>query len=166
MKVWIATAALLLAGCASAPPAPLLGWSGKLGYRVEAHAGQRAQAGSALFELVGNASAGSLLLTSPLGTSLAQAQWSPQGLSLSDGKSERTFGSLEELGAALGESLQGPPLPLAALFDWLQNRPVAGLPFEREGAALLQLGWRIERPEPQRLNLSQGPMSLRLVLSP
>ncbi len=166
MKAWIAAVALLLAGCASAPPAPLAGWSGKLGYRVEATAGQRAQAGSALFELAGSASAGSLLLTSPLGTTLAQAQWGPQGLSLSDGKSERSFGSLEALGVALGEALQGPALPLAALFDWLQDRPLAGLPFEREGAVLLQLGWRIERPEPQRLTLTQGPMSLRLVLSP
>jgi outer membrane lipoprotein LolB len=162
----IAAAALLLAGCASAPPPPPAGWSGKLGYRVEATSSQRAQAGSALFELSGNASAGSLLLTSPLGTTLAQAQWSAEGLSLNDGKSQRAFASLDELGAALGEALQGPALPLAALFAWLQDRPVAELPFERDGAALLQLGWRIERPEPQRLHLSQGGMSLRLIVSP
>jgi len=161
-----ATLALLLAGCASAPPAPVLGWSGKLGYRMEATGSQRAQAGSALFELQGDAMSGSLLLTSPLGTTLAQAQWSPQGLSLSDGKSQRSFASLEELGAALGDALQGPPLPLGALFDWLHDKPVAALPFERDGAALIQLGWRIERPDPQRLHLSQGGMSLRLVLSP
>lgn len=170
MRLALATLALLSA-CASAPPPPSQGWSGKLGYRVDATAVQRAQAGSALFELQGSAGQGSLLLQTPLGAALAEARWGPQGLSLHDGKAEQRFASLDELGAALGERLQAAPLPLAALFDWLQGRPWPGAPHAQDAEGLLQLGWRVQR-ETQRLRLSRaaegasGAITLTLILSP
>lgn len=164
-------AALLLAACAATPPAPVSGWSGKLGYRVEAGASQRAQAGSALFELQGDAAAGSLQLQTALGTALADARWDGDGLRLHDGRESRQFASLEALGVALGETLQGPPLPLAALFDWLRARPWPGAPHRRDGDGFTQLGWQVQ-PEPGRLRLSRnaeggnGAMTLTLILSP
>ncbi len=167
-------AALLLAllgACASPPQPPSQGWSGKLGYRVDASATQRAQAGSALFELLGDARNGSLLLQTPLGAALAQARWGAQGLWLGDGQQEQRYASLDELGAALGERLQTAPLPLAALFDWLQGRAWPDAPHEQQGEALLQLGWRVLR-DGQRLYLTRaaegtaGAITLTLIISP
>lgn len=169
----------LLSACASAPVAPPAaspppaptGWSGKLGYRVDASSSQRAQAGSALFELQGDAREGSLLLQTPLGAALAQARWGPQGLSLSDGQQAQRFDSLDELGAALGERLQAAPLPLAALFDWLRDRPWPGAPHAPRADGLQQLGWHVQRDGP-RLRLSRaaegasGAITLTLILSP
>lgn len=169
----------LLSACASAPVAPVAppaapahaGWSGKLGYRVDASPHQRAQAGSALFELQGDAREGALLLQTPLGAALAEARWGPQGLSLSDGQQQQHFGSLDELGAALGERLQAAPLPLAALFDWLQDRPWAGAPHAKQTDGLQQLGWQVQR-DGQRLRLSRaaegasGAIILTLILNP
>lgn len=161
----------LLSACASPPQPPKQGWSGKLGYRVDATAAQRAQAGSALFELQGDAREGALLLQTPLGAALAEARWGPQGLSLSDGRQEQRLASLDELGAALGERLQAAPLPLAALFDWLQGRPWPGAPHAQDADGLLQLGWRVQR-EGQRLRLlraaegGSGAITLTLILNP
>lgn len=171
MKSWLAIAALLLSACATPPPPPPQGWSGKLGYRVEASGTQRAQAGSALFELQGDASAGRMLLNSPLGTSLAEASWSGDGAWLRDGEQERRYASIAELGQALGEALQGPPLPLQALVDWLQGRPWPQAAHQPLDVGFEQLGWRVESRPPQLL-LSRpaqggsGAMSLRLILSP
>ncbi len=171
MRRWTFIAALLLSACATPPAPPAQGWSGKLGYRVEASSNQRAQAGSALFELQGDAREGRMLLTSPLGTSLAEASWNQLGAWLRHGETEQSYESIEALGQALGEALQGPPLPLQALVDWLQGRPwpqAAHLPAE---GGFEQLGWRVEHRPPQLL-LSRpaqggsGAMSLRLILSP
>ncbi len=163
---------LLLAACAAPPRPPAQGWSGKLGYRVEAGVAQRAQAGSALFELEGDANAGRILLSSPLGSTLAEARWGTEGLSLFDGNERlQRFGSLEELGAALGERLQGAPLPLAALFDWLQDRPWPQAPHETRGQGFAQLGWTVIR-QAERLRLERaadgghGAMTLTLILTP
>ena len=158
----------LLAGCAAPPTAPPQGFSGKLGYRLEATPTQRAQAGSALFELEGGASTGRLLLTSPLGTALAEASWNARGAWLKTQEGERAYASLDELGLALGQTLQGPPLPLMALFDWLQGRPwpQAGHQLaDGVNRGFSQLGWRVEHRPPQ-LVLTQAGMSLRLILTP
>lgn len=157
--------ALLLAACASVSTPPPQGWSGKLGYRVEATASTRAQAGSALFELEGSAQAGSMRLTSPLGTLLAEARWGTQGVWLRTERGEQSYASLDELGAALGEALQGPPLPLVALFDWLQGRPSPAAAHAPAEGGFSQFGWRVEH-RPPLLLLQQAGMSLRLILSP
>lgn len=167
----VVAASAVLAACATPPPPPPQGWSGKLGYRVEPLEGQRPQAGSALFELHGNAQAGRLQLSSPLGTGLAEARWDADGVRLHDGRAWQGHASLADLGQALGEALQGPPLPLQALFDWLHARPWPHAAHEPQATGFVQLGWSVEWPEPQRLVLSRpaqgssGAMQLRFLLS-
>jgi outer membrane lipoprotein LolB len=163
----LALASLALAACAPLPPARPdgEGWQGKLGYRLEAADGERAQAGSAQFDLQGSARAGQLQLTSPLGTTLASASWGPQGLSLFDGRDTWTYADLDALGAALGERLGGLPLPLAALFDWLSGRPWAAAEHTARGPDQFeQLGWRVQRDGP-RLTLRQQRLTLTLLLA-
>jgi outer membrane lipoprotein LolB len=133
-------AALVLAGCATAPPpaGPML--SGRLSVRVD---GQPDKSVSAGFELSGSAERGSLLLTGPLGTGAAKATWQPGEALLQSGGSTQRHPDLDSLGqAALGE-----PLPLAALFDWLRGRAWAGAPSQPRadgGTGFEQLGWRID----------------------
>jgi outer membrane lipoprotein LolB len=94
-------------------------WSGRLGLTVDS---QPPQSYFANFMLQGNAQAGQLSLTSPLGSTLAVMQWQPsQALLRQPGKPTRNYASLEELAAAV----TGTPLPLAALFDWLHGKPQA-----------------------------------------
>ena len=106
-----------------------------------------------------------------MGTALADARWDGSGLRLHDGREARAFQTLDALGAALGEALQGPPLPLAALFDWLQARPWPGAAHTRDGNGFVQLGWQVQA-EPGRLRLSRageggaGAMTLTLILNP
>lgn len=160
--------ALGLAGC-STPPAPSQAgvWSGKLAYQMEAGVAQRAQAGSALFEWQGNAAQGQLNLSSPLGTSLASARWDAQGVWLEDAQGTRRFDTLETLGTALGEAMQGPPLPLQPLMHWLQGRPDPELPHTAQAEGFEQAGWRVQLA-PGRLTLNRpaqaGVGALRLVL--
>lgn len=162
----------VLAGCATLPSPITGGWSGKLGYRMDASSSQRAQAGSALFELQGDARTGRMLLTSPLGTALAEAQWNGQAVRLHDGQAWRDFPSLVALGEALGEALQGPPVPLHALFDWLQGRPTPGEDFvPAPDGGFLQAGWRVQRLGDAQLRIERsrpdgGRILLTLVLTP
>lgn len=113
-------ALLALAGCAQLPPrAPDTAfWQGRLALRIE---GAPPQFFSASFDLSGSATAGELLLTGPLGQSVAQLRWAP-GRAVWQGHGEtREFDTLD----ALSTQLSGTPLPLAALFDWLAGRPAA-----------------------------------------
>jgi outer membrane lipoprotein LolB len=73
----------------------------------------------ASFELSGQAQAGELTLSSPMGTTLAQLRWSPQyALLRSDGRT-RAFDSLE----ALAIEATGTDIPIPALFQWLRGQP-------------------------------------------
>ena len=169
MRRVLLVAAALLAGCAAPPPSSQ-GLSGKLGYQLEASAGQRAQAGSALFELQGDSSSGSLLLNSPLGTALAQARWDSSGIWLEDTHGPRRYADMDALGAALGLALQGPALPLRLLLDWLQGRPSSLAPYQDIENGFEQEGWQVLREDAQRLLLirpaqsGQGALRLRIVL--
>lgn len=108
--------AALVGGCATPPrPAGGAAWSGRLALRVDS---QPPQAFAALFDLQGRASEGELRLASPLGQTLATVRWSPQGAELQRGNDITRRGSLGELTA----ELTGAPLPIAALFDWLDGR--------------------------------------------
>jgi len=135
-------AVLLLAGCAT-PPAAAPGaerLSGRLSVRV---AGQAERSVSGGFELTGTAERGELLLTTPLGTTAARAQWSPGQAELRSGSDAWRFDTLDALATqALGE-----PVPLAALFDWLRGRPWAGAPSQPSAtgqAGFEQLGWQVD----------------------
>ena len=125
--------------------------SGRLALRVAAVAGEASRSVSAAFELRGDSRAGSLGLSTPLGSMLAQARWSPVEVVLTTPRETRRFASLDALTReALGESV-----PIEAWFDWLRGRPWPGAPSAPLDAAstapsnppvpsFRQLGWRVD----------------------
>lgn len=162
----LAVAALGLAACATTPhhvaapaasgptaavtPGPSY-FSGRISIVADpltspspaAHSAPTQRVYSAQFELQGDASQGSITLTSPLGTTLAQAQWTPGDVVLQDAQTTRHFTSLEQLStAALGE-----PIPLIELFDWIQGRPNPQQPSTPQappGTGFSQSGWQVD----------------------
>ena len=147
---WLAALASLallagvLAGCATPHAlAPSNVLAGQLAVRVENAAGAPVRSLSGGFELVGDAERGSLSLSSPLGTVLAQARWSPQQVLLVTSQGQTPYADLP----TLTRQLLGEELPVAALFDWLRGRPWPGAeslatrPPDDEG--FVQLGWRV-----------------------
>lgn len=76
------------------------------------------QAFSATFSLYGTPQRGLLVLTSPIGTTIARLEWQAEGASLDSGSSVRRFSSL----SALATEVTGTDLPVAALFAWLDGR--------------------------------------------
>jgi outer membrane lipoprotein LolB len=144
--------ALVVSGCATVPRLEPGGetLSGRLSLRVETFGMQPARTVSASFDLRGDARAGALGLSSPLGSMLAQARWSASEVVLITPQGTRSFASLDELTReALGESV-----PIEAWFDWLRGRPwpeVASEPLvSAPGAAasaptgFAQLGWTVD----------------------
>ena len=79
---------------------------------------------AALFDLRGSAETGTLSLTTPIGSTLAQLQWAPGEALLKDGSNARRFDSVD----ALIEAATGAAIPVGALFGWLagRNEPVPG----------------------------------------
>ncbi|QHI99439.1 outer membrane lipoprotein LolB [Xylophilus rhododendri] len=127
-----ACALALLSGCATpaanvaptqgqaASAVPVERWNGRLALQVE---DAPSQSFYAMFELQGNAGAGSLTLTTPIGNILAVLRWTADGASLErGGQSEpQRFASLDELAARA----TGTAIPVASLFDWLDGKPAA-----------------------------------------
>ena len=118
----LAAAAIVgaLTACAQPPrlPAgesPHNHWSGRLALQVEDAASQSFSAG---FELQGQPDRGQLTLFNPLGNVMALLEWTPEQATLVSGEDRRTSDSLE----ALVQELLGSPIPIAALFDWLQGK--------------------------------------------
>jgi outer membrane lipoprotein LolB len=138
-----AACALLLAACATPRVDSMLAGpalSGRLSVRVDA---EPVRAVNATFELRGDAQRGMMVLSSPLGSTLAEARWSPQETVLSVPGNQTRYADLDELAAqALGERL-----PMAALFDWLRGRPWDGAPSaplaDDSSMGFAQLGWQI-----------------------
>lgn len=138
-----AACALLLNACATPksppldPDAPYL--SGRLSVRVDA---EPVRAVTAAFELQGDAHQGVMVLTSPLGATMAEARWSPAATVLTVPGAQSRYADLDDLAAqALGERL-----PMAALFDWLRGRPWAGAvarPLANAAPGFEQLGWQV-----------------------
>lgn len=145
-----------LAGCATPVrqmPAETAHWEGRFALSYQAPAGQ-AQSTSATFELTGSPEQGRLVLGSPLGTALAEIHWSPDQALLQQAQHTRQFSSLEEL---LVQTL-GTPIPIRALFAWLEGRPTPGLGWETDFSGLAQGRLQAVHPEPQ-------PITLRVLLS-
>ncbi|WP_394787345.1 lipoprotein insertase outer membrane protein LolB [Rhodoferax sp.] len=96
-------------------------WSGRLALQVD---DANSPSFSASFELKGSAEQGELTLFNPLGGTVARMVWAPGSATLYANGEVRPFDSLD----ALVAQATGAPLPLAALFDWLQgsNTPVPG----------------------------------------
>ena len=138
-------AALLIAGCASVPEAARPGagatLSGRLAVRVDGIDGAAPRSVSATFELQGAADAGSLSLSTPLGSLLAQARWAPGSVVLATPQGKTSFVDLD----ALTREVLGESLPVAALFDWLRGRPWPGAASTATVApaepGFEQLGW-------------------------
>ncbi len=143
--------AALLSACATHPP-PLPGhvYSGKLAVRTDASSDQPSRAVSGQFELSGNASSGQLVLTSPIGTTVARARWSdpvgaqgvPSKIELESDGGTTHYATLEDMmQRAIGDQL-----PLPAMFDWLSGRPWPYAPVQSGDAtgSFSQLGWRVD----------------------
>lgn len=126
VAVLLCALAAVLAGCAHTPagtPGAAAGngqpqsyWRGRLALRVETPEPSSYYAG---FELSGQARAGDLVLSTPLGTTLAQLHWSPDIALLRSNGTTRAFDSLD----ALATEATGTDIPIAALFQWLRGEP-------------------------------------------
>jgi outer membrane lipoprotein LolB len=125
LKLWFRAALLgllsLLVACASPHPRLASGagdsahWQGRLAVKVF---GKPVQAFSADFELQGSPEQGTLILTSPLGTTLAHMQWAAgSAVLIAQGKEQR-FNSIQEL----AQKAMGADLPITSLFAWLEGR--------------------------------------------
>lgn len=127
-------AIIFIAGCAQLPGAsgPIdtknSSWQGRLALRIHSNPEQST---SAHFDLQGNPQTGTLLLTTPLGTTLAAIRWNPATATLQSGGATQQFDSL----AALAYNLTGTDLPITSLFAWLQ------------GIALPAPGWQVDLSE-------------------
>ena len=113
--------------------------NGRLSLRVES---EPVRALSAAFELSGDARSGALVLTSPIGATLAQARWTPGEAVLETPGASNRYPDLD----TLAEQALGERVPLAALFDWLRGRPWPGAPNQALPAGesgFTQLGWRV-----------------------
>lgn len=131
---------LLLAGCATPPADESPSLSGRLALQVAAHAAEPARHLGATFELRGSAEQGALALSTPIGSTLAQARWRPGDAELTTADGSQRFADLD----ALTRQMLGEPLPLVALFDWLRARPWPGAGNTPTDAGFEQLGWRVD----------------------
>ncbi|MDR2155553.1 MAG: outer membrane lipoprotein LolB [Burkholderiaceae bacterium] len=93
-------------------------WSGRLGLTVDSQPPQSYFAG---FTLQGSEQTGELTLMSPVGSTLAVMQWRPGQALLRQGEQTQRFASLD----ALVTNVTGTPLPVRALFGWLNGVPEA-----------------------------------------
>lgn len=112
--------------------------------QVEARQGSPAQALNAHFELAGDARRGSLALSTPFGTRLGEASWTPGEVTLIRAGGERTaYPDLD----TLTRDLLGETVPVGALFDWFAGKPwpaaqsEPALPTVR---GFRQLGWQVD----------------------
>lgn len=125
LRVRVLVAGLLmgaLTACVQPPRQPSADasshyWSGRLALQVEDAASQSFSAG---FELQGQADRGQLTLLNPLGNVMASLEWTPERAVLVSAQQRRESPSLD----VLVQELLGSPVPVAALFDWLQGNDV------------------------------------------
>jgi len=89
-------------------------WQGRLSVKIFS---KPVQAFSANFELQGKPAQGELVLTSPLGSTLAHMRWDDHSATLQANGEERHFDSIQ----ALAQQVTGADLPVASLFAWLQG---------------------------------------------
>ena len=149
MKWSLLLAAVLLSGCASLKHQDAevregdLRLTGKLSVQVDADEGSpdgQKRGGSGAFELIGGPAAGQLELSTPLGSLVARASWSRDEASLKTPDGERLYPDLD----ALTREMLGEPIPVTALFDWMQGRAWSREPSTKLENGFEQLGWRID----------------------
>lgn len=132
--------AALLAGCASLVPPAASIVSGRLSLQVAAHDGQPPTGVNAAFDLVGDARAGELRLSAPLGPQIASARWAPGEATLRTTDGETRHPDLD----ALARHAFGEALPLQALPDWLRGQAWPGAPARAAAGGFEQLGWTLD----------------------
>ena len=114
-------AIFFIAGCAQLTRAPGTfdaqspQWVGRLSIKVFS---DPVQTLSVQFELQGSVENGFLVLSSPLGTTLARIQWSAQDATLQVATEVQRFDSLD----ALTHHVAGTALPVRNLFSWLDGK--------------------------------------------
>lgn len=145
-RVWVLAmaCALLTAGCATPRMNPVDAnayWTGRMAIQVLKDPPESLSAG---FELQGSAQSGEMVLLSPIGTTLARLEWTPQGARLAQGQQQVNSTSLQKLGARL----TGTELPIAALFEWLAGRSAEAPGWQVDLSAHAQGRISAERREP------------------
>ncbi len=157
MKAWLlAGATLVLAGCTTlTQPTADAGASldptlieGRLAVQVQALGEQPAQSLAAPFTLQGDERAGSLALSTPIGTMLARAVWQPSRATLTTPQDTRQYPNLD----AMADDLLGQAVPMAALLSWLRGQPWGGAAHTSSNASVsnapsatfTQLGWSVD----------------------
>lgn len=145
-RVWVlaVACALLTAGCATPRMSPVDAnayWTGRMAIQVLKDPPESLSAG---FELQGSAQSGEMVLLSPIGTTLARLEWTPQGARLAQGQQQVDSPSLQRLGARL----TGTELPIAALFEWLAGRPAEAPGWQVDLSAHAQGRISAERRQP------------------
>jgi outer membrane lipoprotein LolB len=147
----------LVAGCATRPklearPNASVGqWSGRLALKLE---GDKPQAFSAGFELLGNPQTGSLTLTGPFGSTAALLSWVPGSATLKSGNDRQLFPDVDTLIA----HVTGTPVPAQALFDWLNGKNTIIAGWQADLSQLAQGRLVARQPQPPQ------PAELRIVL--
>jgi len=141
----LAAALLLASGCTTLSPLPAAAAgetiSGRVAVRVDAAGSAPGRSFTAAFDLRGNSRSGVLGLSTPIGSVLAQARWSPGSVTLATPQGTRDFPDLDSLTReVLGESV-----PVEAWFDWLRGRPWPAAPSTASGdGSFAQLGWTVD----------------------
>lgn len=89
-------------------------WEGRLNLKILSKPPEQF---SANFTLQGSSQLGELTIYTPIGTTLAEANWDTNGATLSEGSQKQYFASMD----ALTRHVTGASLPLPALMTWLNN---------------------------------------------
>lgn len=124
---------------------PKLDVQGQMSIKLAAHANQAAKGLSLGFFFSGNTDVGQLDLMTLMGSQIAQVNWQPGEVWLTNDKGRQRFESLEALSvSALGESL-----PLRSLIQWMQGQPDLDLPSlpGPQANTFVQEGWLIDTSE-------------------
>lgn len=148
--------ATFLSGCAQLPRQASRSagedfWSGRLSLHIQS---DPLQSLSAAFELKGAPDQGELRLSTPLGTTLLTARWSPTEALLDAENKTHRFPNID----TLLQQATGASVPLLALFDWLRGRAS-----EAEGWSA-DLSRRSDGRITARRNLPAPAAQLRIVL--
>ena len=158
LRTWLVAtlAIILIAGCATpirdkAGFPPEKSWQGRLSLKVQT---TPVQSFAASFELLGDAQAGVLSFTSPLGNTLARLQWDARSAQLVTTGAPQNFESLD----ALTRHTTGAELPVAALFAWLQGEPANAPGWEADLSALPEGRLNARRMAPE------VPAELKIIL--
>lgn len=120
-------------------------WDGRLSLKLAAFGGEAASGVTLAFELEVQGQAGTLNLSTPMGTRVAAVRWQPgrAGALLETSEGLQQFDSLD----SLTRQVLGEALPLDAMLHWLNGQPAPALPLQQPTAApgtFVQAGWQVD----------------------